>query len=77
MRHKEFGRGKLPTNVNLYRVGQVRQGGVTSFWKSKSMAKSYQSRMGVEAITKHTVPMKNVVPSLSGSSEIWAKVGGG
>lgn len=71
---REIYKGEVPSQVVLYRVGNIAEEGVSSFFTKLSQAEAYQRRMGVERIQQFIVPSKYVVSSGSGAGEVWIDV---
>jgi len=74
LQFEHFGR-KIPKDVLLYRVGDIENSEYewSSFWTSLESAKAYQKRFGANIIYKYKTNIKNVIPSLSGAGEVYAK----
>ncbi|KKN12353.1 hypothetical protein LCGC14_1017320 [marine sediment metagenome] len=70
---RQFGK-KIPRKVTLYRVGGIENNYKwSSFWTNYGAAKAYQKRFGVNRIYKYEGTINNIIPSLSGSEEVFAK----
>jgi len=61
-----------PEKVLIYRVGALR--GITSFFPSEKQAKSYSERLGVDEVDKYEVNTEEIIPTFSGSGELWVNV---
>jgi len=74
LHYRQFGK-KIPKEVILYRVGGIEFDNYewSSFWAKYGAAKMYQKRFGVNIIYKYKATINNVIPSLSGAGEIFAK----
>lgn len=70
---KEIFGKELSGKVTLYRVGNLSEYDVTSFFTTESSAQSYQRRMGVDSIRKYFADAKYVIPSGAGSGEVWVR----
>jgi len=68
--HESFGL-ELPKSLKLYRVGPIKPYSTNSFFVNKESAESYQKRMGIHSIDSYEVSIQDVIPSLSGSGEVW------
>jgi len=71
-----FGKS-YPMETTLYRVGglgDIEEGRVVSLFIDRGTAESYQVRMGVDSISEYRVFTKAIVPTLSGSGEVWVEI---
>jgi len=72
LQREAFGE-ELSGQVTLYRVGNLSEYDITSFFTAESQAQSYQRRMGVDRIEEYIVDGKFVIPSGAGSGEVWVR----
>ncbi len=70
---RQFGK-KIPKRVTLYRVGGIEDDYEwSSFWTKYGAAKAYQKRFDVNRIYRYKASINNIIPSLSGAGEVFAK----